>query len=913
MGDDLRHFVAKNTDNILKLFNSSDKGLSQEQALELLKKHGPNEIERIRKKSLISKIIESLVEPMVGILFVAAFFSMIIGNQIEAFAILGVVFINTAISLIQDNKAEKAVDELKKMLSAQCRVIRNGLSEIIPSKFVVPGDLLEFESGDIVPADTRIIKAMGVLADEAHLTGESLPVEKTSQAIQKEDIRLYEMANILFAGSKILKGFGKAVVVHTGDFTEMGKIATNIQEAEVEKTPLQKKLGREIKYLVIIAIVSALLVFALTLFQQINSFDTSLFNDLAHLLNILEIPLLTAISIMVAVFPEGMPASITIALSLAVERLVKNSVIVKKLSSVETLGNVNYICTDKTGTITRHNMTVKEYFIDGHFYNVADIFKLIADGKDAFIQDIFLISIKCSTACVTEKNGSIIQESGDPTETSLIKSAILAGFKPEHFGSFHTLDSLPFSSENMYSATLVQDSQGKKYLLCKGAPDRILSLCSYYTSGGQILDLESFRKNKILMHLSSRSEQGFRLIAFMKKEMVDSDRKIDTNQIQGGIFIGTAIIYDPPKDEVKQVISEAHKANIRVVMITGDSKITGFSVAKSVGIADNIEQSIEGHELEAFSDAEFGKKVEHLRVYSRVAPLDKLKIVNMLKSKGHIVAMTGDGVNDAPALKKADVGIAMGKAGTQVSQEAAAIILTDDNLGTIVKAIKEGRTIYQNLKKLVRYLITNNLGKVAGILLAPILGYHCPLLPIQLLWSNVVMESFPGVGISIDTASPKIMEKKPSKITEPLIDGKTRLKMILDGIIFGAAISLTYIFCLKWTNDTAIAGTAAFAVTLISPQLYVFVLREGTVLEKIMLPNKLLKCFFVFTLLMVCAIVYVPALNIIFMTSPITEWHIWVLIISMSCATSVWRLTADSVSFQHKMDPYQTLSDSSGK
>lgn len=892
----LQQFVSADTKKILSLLESSLKGLSDEQAEDLFKTYGPNEIQHFTKKTLLSKIIDSLIEPMVIILFVAAAFSMAIGNEIEAGAILGVVVINTIISLIQDGKAERAVEELKKMLSPQFRVLRNGRIEVMASRFIVPGDILVFESGDIMPADSRIIEASGVLADEAHLTGESEPIDKTANAITKSDLRLYEMKNMLFAGSKILTGNGKAAAVNTGANTEMGKIASTIQKTDIEKTPLQKKLNREIKYLVILAIISAFFVFILTLFQRIYPFSSQTFGDFSTLLKILEIPLLTAISIMVAVFPEGLPASITIALALAVERLVKNSVIVKKLSSVETLGNVDYICTDKTGTITQHNMTVKEFYANGEFYNLANIFKLIAEGQYSFIQDIFMIAFKCSTADVVEENGNIIRESGDPTETSLIKAGILAGFKPNYFADYDILDSLPFSSETMYSAVLLQDPQGKNFLIGKGAPDRVLDLCSYVVSSGEVLKLTSSRKDHIARELSNRSEKGFRLIAFMKKEVSHSFNKIDTSMIHNLVFLGAAMIYDPPKDEVAHVVAEARGANIQVVMITGDSKMTGFSIAKSVGIADDMGQAIEGYELENFNNGEFKKSVEHLRVYSRVAPMDKLKIIDVLKSRGHIVAMTGDGVNDAPALKKADVGIAMGRSGSQVSQEASDIILTDDNLSTIVKAVKEGRTIYQNLKKLVRYLITNNLGKVAGILITPLMGYSCPLLPIQLLWSNVVMESFPGVGISTDTADPDIMKKSPSKITEPLIDIKTRWKMILDGAIFGVAISLAYMLCFQWTNDPVASGTAAFAVTLISPQIYVFVLREGTVRQKILLPNKLLKFFFVFTLAMVFAIVYVPALNIIFSTKAINEWRIWVLIFFLSFLTSMVRLCADYLS-----------------
>ena len=887
------NFSDKTVEELFRTFQTSINGLSKSQVEERLHIYGSNEFAKEKKKTIFRKIIEALIEPMTIILIVASLLSFfIIKNPLEAFAILGVVIINTVISLFQEGKAEKAADELKKILSAQCKVIRNGNVNVIASKFLVPGDIIVFESGDIIPTDARMIEERNMLVDEAHLTGESEPIEKHSHQIFDKKLELYEMKNIVFAGGKVLNGHGKALVIKTGNATEVGKIAINIQQAEAEQTPLQKKMNHEVKALVTLAIVSLILVLVMGYLRGTD----------------LGFSILLAISILVAVFPEGLPASMTIALSLAMERLAKNSVIVKRLSSVETLGNVDYICTDKTGTITKHDMTVKAFFIGIKFYVMSDIFKMIGEGKSALLYDLFLTSVKCSTAQVVEHEGNIINETGDPTEIALIKAAILNGFKPNQFESIRIIDSVPFSSELMFSAILIQNHSGTYDIYMKGAPEKVLTFCDNYHVDGHTRVLDDHHRHHIEKELSTRSEQGFRLIGFIKKSNISNQRKIDLSNLTGFTFLATAAIYDPPKDEVKQVIQETKDANINVVMITGDSKKTGFSIAKNVGIASDIDQVMEGKDLEEMRNHGFEDFVEHIRVYCRVAPLDKLEIVEKLREKGHIVAMTGDGVNDAPALKKADVGIAMGRAGTQVSQEAANIILTDDNFSVIVKAVEEGRRVYQNLKKLIRYLITNNIGKVVGVLITPLLGYPAPLMPLQLLWSNVVMETFPGVGVSTDSADKEIMKRKPSKLSEPIISKKHRAIMILDGIVFGLSITVGYILSYHYLLNHGIlksqaeilAGTVSFGITLLSPQIYVFILREGNLLEKFKRRNLLLKSFFVFTFFMILAIIYLPMLNTLFTTSPIVDPVLWVLLLGFSLSTTVFRaVLGEGVFFNH--------------
>jgi len=879
----LKEFYSISADDAIEKLGSSINGLTSSKEEERRKTYGYNEIPEKKKKTLLMKIIESLIEPMPVILIIAAIISAFISDLLDSIVIMGVVIINTIISLIQDHKAEKELEALKKMLSPQCKVIRNGSIDVIASRFIIPGDIIVFESGDIISADARIIESFNVLADEAHLTGESKPISKNTKPLANVELKPYEMSNIIFTGSKVLDGAGKALVINTGLNTEMGKIAEKIQEDNKDKTPLQKKLTTEIKFLVGLAFISAILIAVISLlrFNSAGAITTEQIST----------TLLISVSIMVAVFPEGLPAAITISLSLAIERLAKNSVIIKKLASVETLGNVDYICTDKTGTITQHTMSVKEYFINDDYQSSSDIFKMIAEGESEVFHDIFLTSVRCSTAHVVEKDGAIEKEIGDPTETSLIKAGIITGFKPQHFETYKVDQCIPFSSDTKFAASLLSNPKSEHAIYLKGAPGTVIDMCSHIYHHKKELPFENMKKEMVKKQLSNRSEKGFRLIAFCKKPVESTSLCIDITKLSGFTFLGAVVIYDPPKDEVKHTIQETKDAHINVVMITGDSKKTGFSIAEHVHIASDINQAIDGKELEALSEDEFADQVDDFRVYSRVSPLDKLRIIEKLREKGHIVAMTGDGVNDAPALKKADVGIAMGRAGSQVAQEAADVILTDDDFSTIIKGVKEGRTVYQNLRKLVQFLITNNLGKVIGILINLAVGLPTPLVAIQILWSNVMMESVPAVGISTDAASPDIMKRKPSKLSDPIFNRKERIQMILDGIIFGVSISLGYFLIKIFTGSDPLALTGSFLITLLSPQLYVFMLREGRFVEKLRAPNKLLKSFLLFTIIIIFGITYLSPLNNIFKTTPIYDIEVWFIILICSLLTSLARLT----------------------
>lgn len=854
---------APDADSLLAALGSSREGLSAARAAAIRATSGFNELAVRKRRSLLAKVLETVAEPMVLMLLAATVFSLAIGDWIEGLAILGVVAINTVVSLLQDAKAERAIEELGKMLAPTVRVLRDGQPEVVATRFLVPGDVVLLESGDVVPADARLLDAAQLLVDEAHLTGESEPVRKALDPQPEPRLKPFEIRNLLFTGSRVLDGTGKAVVVNVGAATELGKIAASLEGEDSEKTPLQVRLARETRFLVFLAFASAALVLLIFALKNASGWDVAS----------VETAVLLAITIVVAVFPEGLPASITIALSLAVERLAKQSTIVKKLSSVETLGNVDFICTDKTGTITTHSMTAKEFYLERAFHTSADLFKLLAEGREDLVRDVFLIAVKCATATL---------DSGDPTETALLKAAVLTGFKPGAFDAgTEVVASVPFSSDLRFSAALVTGGEGRRRLLVMGAPERLVALCP---------DLGQEGATEVLRDLGTRQERGFRVIAFAHAR-VDVAFALVADALPALDWLGAAVIYDPPKDEVKQVVAEAHAAGIAVVMITGDAKKTGFAIAEAVGIASDPAQSVEGKELEALTAEELRRRVVDYRVYGRVGPVDKLRIVEKLREGGHVVAMTGDGVNDAPALKKADVGIAMGRAGTQVSQQAADIILTDDNFSTIVAAVREGRTVFNNLQRLVRYLITNNLGKVVTTLLTPLFAPGASLNALMLLWSNVVMETAPGVGLSIDPGGPEVMRRRPPRRDDPILTARDRWTMLFDGAVFGLAITAAYWFVWRdGVNSPAAAQTAAFIVTLLSPQLSVFVMREGRLLDKFTAPNKLLKGFTLVMVALIPVLVFAPFCNRVFGTEPLTDPVTWVVILGLSAVSPLVRL-----------------------
>ncbi|HIH00379.1 MAG TPA: cation-translocating P-type ATPase, partial [Thermoplasmata archaeon] len=687
----------------------------------------------------------------------------------------------------------------------------------------------------------------------------------------------------------------------TGMNTEFGNIAQEMLAVKSEQTPLEKRTAEIGKWLGIASLVICFLVAGFSVARELYSGGIV---DLPFIIKMV----MFAVALAVAAVPEALAAIVTGALAIGMHQMAKNHALIRKMPAVETLGCTTVICSDKTGTLTRGEMTVRRIFAGGKTIDITGVgyaptgeFKgtgPVGMSNTAALHMFLKSGVLCNDSDLYENEEKKWLIKGDPTEGSLVVVAAKAGI---HIGETRLknprVEEFPFSSERKRMTTIHQMEDGKRIACMKGAPEVLISACSHLMEDSGIRTITETDRQRIMGVSEEMAQDALRVLGVAYRDLIETCECSEESTENNMVFLGLAGMMDPPRDEVIEATKVCKRVGIKPVMITGDHQLTAVAIAKEIGFYKDGDMVLNGEELEKMPDEEFEKIVDRVTVYARVSPMDKLKIVKAWKKRGEVVAMTGDGVNDAPALKKADVGIAMGRAGTQVSQEAANIILTDDNFSVIVKAVEEGRRVYQNLKKLIRYLITNNIGKVVGILVTPLFGYPVPLMPLQLLWSNVIMESFPSIGVSTDSADKDIMKRNPSKMSEPIISRKHRLIMIVDGILFGLSIAAGYILCFEYLKAQGVnleqagllAGTVSFAITLLSPQIYVFILREGTIIEKFKRKNMLLKTFFVFTFLMILAIIYVPGLNTLFTTVPVLDPIIWGIILGFSLLTTVVR------------------------
>ncbi len=730
---------------VLAELKASEKGLSSAEAAERLKVYGYNQIREEAHVHPFWIFLGQFKSPIVWILLVAMLISLFVKEYVDFYVIGAIVILNSVLGFVQEYRAERAIEALKKMISLKATVLRDGQERDIDASEVVPGDILLLDTGDKIPADARLLESVNLQTQEAALTGESLPVRKEIGTFKKE-VAVADRHNVVFSSTIITNGHARAVVTSTGMRTEIGKIAKLIQESEPEPTPLQKTLKKLGMYIGILVVIVAVLVFVVGVIK-VDQPITAI--------------LLTAIALAVAAIPEGLPAVVTVGLSIGVQRMARKNALVRNLPSVETLGACSVICSDKTGTLTHNEMTVRKLYVNrqevevaGSGYSPEGYF-----SRDAKNFELLLRIGAVNNNAKLRKENAAWQVFGDPTEAALIVSAKKAKLDTETLhDKYPRVGEIEFTSERKRMTTLHAIDK-TKVAYAKGAPEVVLSLCSKILVNGHEQRLTREEKQSILVQNEKFAKQALRVLGFAYKELKGVDAKSDPEKDM--VFVGLQAMIDPPRREVKDAIDKCRTAGIKVVMITGDHITTAQAVAKELGIEG---RAITGLELDQIED--LSEEVENIAIYARVNPAHKLKIIQALKSNGHIVAMTGDGVNDAPALKKADIGIAMGIMGTDVAKEASGMILADDNFATIVRAIEEGRRIYDNIQKYLAYLLSGNIGEVLVILSSILLGLPLPLIAIQILWINLVTDGLPALALGVDPAEPGVMQRPPRKADE---------------------------------------------------------------------------------------------------------------------------------------------------
>lgn len=769
----------KKIDDAIKELNSNaSTGLSTSQASELISKNGKNSLNKTSKKSILKMIFEQLNNILIYILIIAAILSFFLGEPKEALIIFLVIILNASIGIFQESKAEKSLEALKNLSSPKALVKRDNEIIEINSEDLVVGDIVILETGRIIPADLRLIESVNLKIDESTLTGESIPIDKNSNETYEDiNLPLGDKKNLAFMSTTVIYGRGTGVVVETGMNTEIGKIASFLDNSQTELTPLQKKLNNLGKQLGILTIAISIIIMVIGLIQG---------NDLFEIF-------LTSISLAVAAIPEGLPTIIAMVLAIGVQKMIKKNAIVRKLSAVETLGSVNIICSDKTGTLTVNKMTVVKFFSNNTLLD-ASKFDINNEANKLLIKNMCL----CNDATYSENS-----KTGDPTEIALLEFSSVHNQKM----NYKRLREIPFDSDRKLMTT-VNNINDKFYSFTKGAVDNLLSLCTKVLINNEILDLTDSIKNKILENAETMANNALRTLGFAYKEIVHLREEEFENNL---VFLGIVGMIDPPREEVKDSIEKAKKSGIKTIMITGDHKNTAFTIAKDLKIADNINQAMLGSEIDNLTDEEFKEKIKNISVFARVSPEHKVKIVRALKSSGNIVSMTGDGVNDAPSLKMADVGIAMGITGTDVSKNASDIILTDDNFKTIITAVEEGRNIFNNIKKSILFLLTCNLGEIITIFLSILFNFPIPLNPTHLLWINLITDSLPALSLGVDTHDKDVMKQKPKKVNERIFSNSSILKLFFGGLLIGIISLISFLIGFR-KYGTIYGQTMAFIV-----------------------------------------------------------------------------------------------------
>jgi Ca2+-transporting ATPase len=854
------------------------KGISSRQAEKLLLIHGPNTLAEKKKVSAMKMLFEQFTDFMVLILIAATIISAFMGEITEAITIIAIVVLNAVLGFLQEFRTEKTMSALKELTAPTAKVIRDGTMDNIPAEKIVPGDLLVLEEGDRIPADSKLIHINNIQIDESLLTGESVPVDKSYDS--KSDQA--EKKSSIYMGTIITRGRGKAIVQSTGMNTEMGKIADMIQNIESDETPLQKKLSDLGKYIVFGCIIICAIVSMTGIMRGEKLFTM----------------LLSGISLAVAAVPEGLPAIVTIALALGVQKMLKRNALIRKLPAVETLGCASVICSDKTGTLTQNRMAVRSIFT----WSDRTRKKEIVDFNNSSIDDSVRFALEiggvCNNAVIInthqdkerglKKIKSIFSKQevsfrGDPTEIALLEAAINAGISENTLSSsYKRIDEIPFDSDRKCMSVICELKNGERYVFTKGAPDVILEKCSNINTASEVKKISSLYKNEILGMNDKMAGDALRVLGVAFKKL--SSTRYNKNEIEKDLtFAGLIGMIDPPRKEAKDAVHKCKMAGIKTVMITGDHKITAAAIAKEIGILRDGDMVLTGAELDDMGDSGLMKVADKVSVYARVSPKHKLMVVRALKKLGHVVAMTGDGVNDAPAVKEADIGVSMGKAGTDVTKEASAMILMDDNFATIVAAVEEGRVIYNNIRKFIRYMLSCNLGEVLTMFLGMLIGLPIPLLPIQILWVNLVTDGLPAIALGLDPPERDIMKRRPRGAKENIFSNGLFKLILFRGTLIGLSTLAVFISVLYFTGSVEDARTASFVTLVITQLIHVFECKSErkNIFEIPLFNNMPLVLSVLCSIIMILGVVYMPAFQNIFKTVPL-GLNDWLLILGFS-------------------------------
>ncbi len=869
---------------------SLTEGLQENDAEARLAEQGKNELQEAERKSPIIQFLNQFKDFMVLVLVGATLISGLLGEYLDAITIVAIIIMNAILGFTQEYRAERSLRALKQLTSPMANVIRGGEAQHIPASLLVPGDVVLLESGDRIPADLRFTEANSLYVEESALTGESLPVNKHNREIQADSTALGDQKNIGFMGTMVTRGTARGIVVRTGMDTEMGKIAHLIQSTESGETPLQHRLEQLGKILIGVAIALTIVVVLAGIIHGQPAYGM----------------FLAGVSLAVAAIPEGLPAIVTIALAMGVQRMIKRRAIVRKLPSVETLGCASVICSDKTGTLTQNKMTVTHMWVDGKLIEVTgtgyDPFgemkyegKSIDPKKNLSLERLLSTAILCNNAALVEaepdtnkkKSSKTVEQpvwmiKGDPTEGALMVLGAKAGITSKSMATYYHRElEFPFESERKRMSVVVKH-QGSRMVFAKGAPDELLHHCSHILWEGKVIPLTNTLRQRALSANEGMAKSALRVIGMAYRVLRPHDSVAEAADVEKQlVFVGLTGMMDPPRHEVRSAIQLCRKAGIKTVMITGDHQSTAEAIAEKLGILQKGGLSVTGRQLTAMSDEELNHIINDVYVYARVSPEHKLRIVKALKANGHVVAMTGDGVNDAPAIKAADIGIAMGITGTDVTKEASSLILSDDNFSTIVAAIEEGRGIYENIRKFIRYLLASNVGEILTMFIAMLMGMPLPLVPIQILWVNLVTDGLPAMALGVDQPEKDLMQHRPRSARENIFARRLGWKIISRGILIGLSTLAAFWISLQYNpleaDNLVRAQTVAFATLVMAQLIHVFDCRSSrSIFHRNPFQNRYLVLAVFSSVLLLLGVVYIDALQPIFKTVElgISEWLI---------------------------------------